>query len=315
MDDQFRQNYEQRIHRVMDYINTHLDEEISLEILAALAAFSPYHFHRVFTALTGEPVAAHVRRLRLERAARCLIAYPRQSITEVAFGCGFTSQAVFARAFRERFGQSASQWRLAGSKECKAKGKKAQTNGKGGEELAEASRYALPRWVPQRHLNEEEKSVEVVIEEMPAIRAAYIRRIGPYAEASCQAWEALSRWAGPRNLFGPGHICFSLSYDDPAVTPPEKLRYDACIEVDAETPIEEPAGEVRLPARRVAKARYCGPARGIADAYTELYSRWLPASGFVPADAPPMDIYYSELGSDPEHDHFVMDICLSVVPA
>jgi len=300
--------YEQRLHRVVDYINAHLDEEISLENLAAHAAFSPYHFHRLFTALMGEPVAAFVRRLRLEKAASFLLADPGRSITEIALSCGFGSSAVFARAFREHFGQSASVWRVEYSKNRK----KLRNDGK---ESSFATTYALPCWVPRGNQTEKETSVEVIVEEMAAMRAAYVRRMGAYNESACAAWEALCRWAGPRGLLGPGHTWFSLSYDDPTVTAAEKLHYDACISIDEKTAIDDAVGVHEIAARRVARARYEGPAAGIAAAYLELYREWLPQSGFLPADQPPMDIYRPELGNAPERDHYVMDICIPVIPA
>lgn len=157
--------------------------------------------------------------------------------------------------------------------------------------------------------------MEVRIEEMPALRAAYVRRTGDYNVSACQAWEALCRWAGPRGLLTPGRMLFSISHDDPDVTSPEKLRYDACIAIDPATELAGQVSLVELPARRVAKARYVGPGQGIVRAYRQFYGEWLPESGFVPADTPPIEIYLTEEGNRPEDDHFVMDICLPVVPA
>ena len=51
----------------------HLDEELTLEKLAAVAAFSPFHFHRVFAAITGETLSDFIRRIRLERAASAVV--------------------------------------------------------------------------------------------------------------------------------------------------------------------------------------------------------------------------------------------------
>lgn len=67
-----RQEYERRINDVIDYISAHRGEDLRLDRLAAIAAFSPFHFHRVFKAVTGETIADFVQRLRLERAARAL---------------------------------------------------------------------------------------------------------------------------------------------------------------------------------------------------------------------------------------------------
>jgi AraC family transcriptional regulator len=54
------------------HIRANLGEPIMLGELAALAGFSPYHFHRVFRAVFGEPLGAYVRRERLQRAAAAL---------------------------------------------------------------------------------------------------------------------------------------------------------------------------------------------------------------------------------------------------
>jgi AraC family transcriptional regulator len=48
--------YQHRVNRVVDYIQEHRTEELSLDVLAQVAAFSPFHFHRIFKAVTGENV-------------------------------------------------------------------------------------------------------------------------------------------------------------------------------------------------------------------------------------------------------------------
>lgn len=65
-----RHAYVARINRVVDYIDTHIDQGLDLATLAEVAHFSPWHFHRLFLAMTGETLADCVRRHRLEAAAR-----------------------------------------------------------------------------------------------------------------------------------------------------------------------------------------------------------------------------------------------------
>jgi len=69
-----------RILRVLTHIQEHLDEPLDLEALARVACFSSFHFHRIFAAMTGETLADHVRRLRLERAAMELRSSAKQVI-------------------------------------------------------------------------------------------------------------------------------------------------------------------------------------------------------------------------------------------
>jgi AraC-like DNA-binding protein len=68
------------------------------------AAFSPFHFDRVFKAVTGETLFGFIQRVRLERAAAALLAHQGASVLEVALDHGLASAATFARAFRARFG-------------------------------------------------------------------------------------------------------------------------------------------------------------------------------------------------------------------
>ena len=82
-----QRDYEARILRVLVHIQTHLGHALDLDELAAIAHFSPYHFHRVFRGMVGEPVIEHVRRLRLERAAHQLKATD-SSVTQIAFDAG-----------------------------------------------------------------------------------------------------------------------------------------------------------------------------------------------------------------------------------
>ena len=91
-----RREYERRVNRVMDYVQAHLADELTLEKLAAVAAFSPFHFHRVFAAITGETLSDFIRRIRLERAASALGLLHDTSVLEIALRYGFSSAATTA---------------------------------------------------------------------------------------------------------------------------------------------------------------------------------------------------------------------------
>lgn len=103
-------DYRERMLRVLLHIQENLDRELPLEELAGVAHFSPYHFHRIFSGMTGEPVMACLRRLRLARAAHRL-AYGARSVTELALEAGFESPDAFGRAFRAAYGMAPSLWR------------------------------------------------------------------------------------------------------------------------------------------------------------------------------------------------------------
>src|SRR6266404_6252717 len=106
-----RNEYAARMNRVVDHIQSHLADPLNLERLAAVACFSPFHFHRLFRVWMGETLQDFVHRLRLERAAQLLVFNRLRSISEIALECGFSSSGAFARAFKGAFGVSASEWR------------------------------------------------------------------------------------------------------------------------------------------------------------------------------------------------------------
>src|SRR5690606_24461858 len=82
------EKYEQAILSTLLYIQSQLESELSLEILARRVGFSPYHFHRVFREVMGEPVKAYVRRLRIDRAAYRL-KISQETIMPIALDAGF----------------------------------------------------------------------------------------------------------------------------------------------------------------------------------------------------------------------------------
>ncbi|NTV81129.1 MAG: helix-turn-helix transcriptional regulator, partial [Candidatus Aminicenantes bacterium] len=114
-----QKEYARRLNAALDFIDRNIAEDISLGKLSAVACFSPYHFHRIFSALVGEPPAEYVRRLRLEKAAGLLANEPETPVTEIALACGFSTSALFCRLFKARFGMSPTAWRDGGCEKRK----------------------------------------------------------------------------------------------------------------------------------------------------------------------------------------------------
>jgi len=99
-----------RFNRVIDYIDAHLAEDISLTDLAATACLSPFHFTRAFKARHGVSPVRFVQRRRVERAMR-LLSKPDARLIEIAHQCGFADQAHFTTAFRRVTGFAPGAWR------------------------------------------------------------------------------------------------------------------------------------------------------------------------------------------------------------
>ena len=93
-------NYIERINAAIDHIVRNLAQNLSLEEIALVEGFSPYHFHRVFRALVGETLNQFVKRLRLERAVYLMSHSPSRSLTDIALECGFSSSSDCSRSFK-----------------------------------------------------------------------------------------------------------------------------------------------------------------------------------------------------------------------
>lgn len=105
------ENYHARMQRVLDYIDQHLDGDLDLEAISGVAAFSKFHFHRQFTATFGLSVHRYVQLVRMKRASYRLAYRDATSVTDIAMDAGYDAPDAFARAFRQRFGQSPSSFR------------------------------------------------------------------------------------------------------------------------------------------------------------------------------------------------------------
>lgn len=101
-----------RLQRARLFLEGHSDRVVRIGELAELTSFSSWYFSKTFHALYGESPQATAARLRLERAAD-LLRHSSMMIGEVAAASGFDNCCSFARAFRARYGTSASGYRNA----------------------------------------------------------------------------------------------------------------------------------------------------------------------------------------------------------
>ena len=100
-----------RLRRVVDYIEAHLAEDISLRDLAALAGLSPHHFGEAFKASTGTPPHRYLIERRIRQAKELLLGVD-QSIAEIAVSLGFASHSHFTDHFRKVTGTTPSRFRI-----------------------------------------------------------------------------------------------------------------------------------------------------------------------------------------------------------
>ena len=287
--------YVQRIDRVIDYLRANLDRQVKLKELAQVACFSEFHFHRIFSAISGETLNTFTNRLRLEKAAR-LVRYSNQSLTDIALDCGFSSSATFSRAFRSAYDTSPSHFRKNGrikkSKICK--------------ELFSGAEYFLPM-----SMEEKRAAFPVRLIDVPERQVAYIRVTNAFeTKRVLAALRSLIEWAKGQGIFSQGTL-FGMSVDDPHVTPKHLYRYEVCLASSLPFQCREGVSRLKMPAMRYAVTRVSGDIRKVATATDYLIRGWLINSAYEPEHAPGLEIFVNKENAM-DWSHFDLDLCIPI---
>lgn len=254
-------DYEKRLMRVLDYTYDNLDGDLSLDSLAEVAALSRFHFHRVFTGVTGETLAGFVRRVRLHKAANLILAGDT-ALEDIAAQCGYENARSFGRMFRDAFGRTPLEFR----------------------------KFARP--VPPLMLTEVERieMYPVTLTNEPSRRLAVMSHKGDYWGVGA-VFEKVAATLGARDLMDQAGPMIGLYYSDPSNVPLEHLQSEAGFVMTKDALIEAPLEEKVIVGGKHAILTYKGPYAGLSAAYSYLYGEWLVMSGEEPRDAPPFEIY------------------------
>ncbi|WP_295891856.1 GyrI-like domain-containing protein [uncultured Vibrio sp.] len=228
-------DYSQRLTPVIRYLEKHYSVPLNLEEVAKLACLSPYHFHRIFKAVTGETLNDYLRRLRLEQAANELF-YKKPAVTNVALEFGFSSSQSLAKAFKQYFDLTPSQIRECSSIDEVSTLLKNSKIGHSLRKIGHADRDRDFYTAPDLTTRSNTMSTETLSAEKMEIQTfepsllAYVRVNGPYGENYEPAIGKLYGWAGPHGFAGNANIF--IYHDNPEITPDEKCRTDICLFVD-----------------------------------------------------------------------------------
>jgi len=302
--------YISRINKTFDYIESNLEKPMTLAELATVANFSKFHFSRIFHSIVGETPFQFIIRVRIEKAATLILTNKNESISEIAYQCGFSDISIFSRNFKSYFQISASQYRAKKSHNSNL----SQQNSNDHQSDEKPIKYFCPelktiKWRTNMKLN---KSVEV--KELPKMTVAYIRHIGPYKgddKLFEGIWNRLFTWAGPRGLLGGEEFKSLVIYhDDPNVTIEDKLRMSVCITVPSETKVDGEIGKMEIEAAKYVVARFELTAQDFQQAWDWVYGQWFPTSGYQPDDKLCFEMYPEE----PKDGKFIVDICVPVKP-
>ncbi|KQY84913.1 GyrI-like domain-containing protein [Brevundimonas sp. Root1423] len=263
-------HYHARMQRVLDHIDQHLDSDLDLETVSSVAAFSKFHFHRQFKATFGVSLHRYVQLARMRQASHQLADGEGPSVTDIALSAGYETPDAFARAFRQRFGQSPSGFRKSPDWEpwLQAFGPLNRAR----------SKLMQTTFTPD----------QVTIRDVAPTRVAMFEHRGDpeTMDGTIQRFIAWRRSAGLSPKTNP---TFNIWYTERRPADPADYHMDLCVGVDADQAIEPEGGSVRageIPGGRCAVLRVTGDTHNLEPAALYLYRDWLPTSGEEMRDFP-----------------------------
>jgi AraC family transcriptional regulator len=189
----------ERIGQVLTYVAGQMaggsDDRLTLERLSRRAQTAPFHLHRIFRQITGEPMHRYIRRLRLEYAAYRLL-FTTRPVIDIALDAGYESHPAFSRAFKQWCGVAPARFRAD----------------PGSARLPEPTGSVAP----------------VPVRAHPRRVVAFARYFGPYTGVG-EAWQKLATALDRRGIAPESSQAVGIVYDSPEFCFTGGVRYDACV--------------------------------------------------------------------------------------
>lgn len=270
--------YQERLNRVVSYINNHLDEKLDIDTLAEIGNYSAYHFHRIISAYLNEPLGSYIVRRRMETSL-ILLQSTQTPIIEIANKVGYETSASFNKAFKKRYQISPASYRKT------YKFKIAEDR----EELQTSAADHLQSLTP-------------TVVKFPTKKVLYSRVFGNYSDTACKAWNTLSEFAQARNLFRKNTEYFGVSYDDPKITCRDKLQFDACITFDEPVEVNGAIGIQEISGGKYAVFLHKGSYQNLIFSFNYIFGKWLIESDHILRDHPCFEKYLTDIHKTKECD-------------
>jgi len=259
-------HYQRRLRGVLEYIDTHLDEDLSVDKLSSVAAFSKFHFHRQFAEFFDINVSRFIQLTRLNRAAHQL-AYRNVAVTDVALGCGYENVESFSRVFKKNTGQTPSEFR-----------RQPQWH-------TWVNAYQSARTLRMNHMTSS-TTPQVSIVTTHDIQVAALEHRGDPTKLG-DSIRRFIEWRKQHHLPPSKHATFNIAHNDPETVETDEYQFDLCVVTNLDV-TGDSIGMVSkiIPGGRCAVLRHIGSDDVLRSSIHYLYSEWLPNSGEELRDFP-----------------------------
>ncbi len=261
----------ERLLPALVWAETNLDSDLSLNTLAEVAGLSPHHFHRLFRESVGETTKRYVQRLRLDRGA-FLLSIVDRSVLEIALEVGYQNHETFSRAFKRRFNKTPSAYRRSSH--------------------SEASKERPGRMEGLEQTRNVGELSATCIRKFKDIHVAFIRHLGDYKVVPPILWDELMEWPALASL-DRDCVLLGIGHDAPGITPTEKLRFDACVQVPEPFTPEGRIGYQMIPGGYYAMTTHVGPYSTLPAAWGEVFGRVMALKVYDTPMLPVIEMYHT----------------------
>lgn len=219
------EEHKKRIIKAIQYIDSHLHEDLSLEKIAEVGMYSSFHFHRIFKLITGETLQNYIIRKKIEKSAFYLSVKKDIEIKEIYLELGFSNHSVFCKTFKKHYGIAPSSFRNSAPEYFHRVLQKASKNGQVNTVFSQYICHI------DNLLNWTDMNLKVEVKELPEMNLASVMSLGIInVEPS---FNVLIEWAKKRQLFPRDNVkMISVYHDSCKVTPLDKVRIHSCMLLD-----------------------------------------------------------------------------------
>jgi AraC family transcriptional regulator len=251
-----QKDHKERINTVINYLFKNLLGDVSLEKLSSVANYSPFHLQKVFKQVQGKTPKQYIIQLRLESALHLLVIQTHKSILEISMDCGFSSPAVFSRAFRNFFGTSPEKVRNLDQKEKLKVLKKLNINPSGLKN------------------KKSEREPSVLVKKVEAQKGIYL--LAPFHEPAKiqQAFKDLIRIAKSNDLYSSDSKLYGI------ISPHHGHTYMAFLSLSGVKTFSPKFNFTEIKAGKYVSIKTKGKTEATIKAVHDLFQKWIPESGY-----------------------------------
>lgn len=270
------------INHAIDYILSHVNEDITVDDVSSYCGFSRFYFSRMFKIETGESLYGFIKRVKIERSAFRLKIEKDRTVTDICGDYGYTS-SNYSSAFRQHYDLSPVEFRRSIMEKSLA------------NPILKDTAIDLESF--------DECNRKISIENLPDYHVIYERHKGDYGDLFLHWGEFQERY---QDYIKEDTQMFECTYDDPSVTNRGECLCDICLTAPKDCRLEN---TYTLKGGKFAVYHFNGYVPQIYAAYQSIFNIWLPQSRCRIDERYGFDIYRKV---DCDSMHMEIDFCIPV---